>query len=703
LAVAKALAARGRHGRAAPGEMDKQAIFSGFSRHLMHGSLAARRSSGQTAAVVLKPSHSFRSITGRFGALIALAAALTSGCRFAARVNGGSGGAGGGGSGGVGAGGSGATPGSALADLVSLRVGPVMATVTITDGVAATQPFTATGTFRDGHEEDVTTRVDWTSADTRRATLSTAGLATTSTLLGGHVLVTARNGTLQASATLTVRLQLAIVDPAATPAIAATPAAPFSGPVAAARAPALVYPNDGVLLPPNLGKVEIHFRPGSASNTLYEIGFANDVTDVRVYTRCEPLADGCLYETAPAVWTALAETNRGAQAVALTVRGTDDAGTAVGASAPFQIRWARDPLQGALYYWTTTDPVGILRWNFGDAQQTSAERVVGPEAGDGQCLGCHALSRDGSKMVMTSGADDVGQLLLFDPARKTALKPFPLPGRSWFEAWNADGSAFVGVNGAGGFKDLLLFDGTTGQKTGSIPLGGAQATHPDWSQDGNRIVFTEVGSVHDDQTPGMGGISYVEQQGGAWSALRRLVPAQPGQNRYYPTVGPDNATVVFNQSTCPAGRTYDRMCDGDVDPSARLWAAVLPAAGAAGAAPALPVELAAANAPGVTDAGATDLTTTYARWSPFAFRLSEQQGLFWVSFSSSRQYGLRGPVQTGEHHGNPTGLLIWMSGVDPQQVAAGKDGSFPAFCLPFQALTTSNHIAQWTSGVPVVQ
>jgi hypothetical protein len=43
-----------------------------------------------------------------------------------------------------------------------------------------------------------------------------------------------------------------------------------------------------------------------------------------------------------------------------------------------------------------------------------------------------------------------------------------------------------------------------------------------------------------------------------------------------------------------------------------------------------------------------------------------------------------------------------MAGVDPRLVASGQDGSFPAFCLPFQALTTSNHIAQWANKVPAV-
>jgi hypothetical protein len=614
-----------------------------------------------------------------------IVAALAADCRLAGVHLGGDGGAGAGAPSGAGA--------------ASIRVDPASARLTISNGRAATQQFRAIERFADGHEEDVTDSATWSTDDARRATVSPGGLATTSTASGGGARVIARVGDNQSSAALTIVIEAAATSPLGAPPLPAAPAAVFGGPDDPARAPELVYPNDGVVLPPNLGRVEIHFRPGNPANSLYEIAFANDVTDVRVYTRCVPLADGCVYETTPDIWSSLAQTNGGGGKVSLTVRGTDDAGSAVGTSASFAVRWSRDPLRGALYYWTTTTPVGILRWNFGDDAQTSPEKIVDPQSGDGQCLGCHALSRDGAKMVMTSGADNVGQLLLFDPVKKAALQPFPLPGRSWFESWSPDGGAFVGVNGAGGFADLLLFDGVTGAQTGLISLGGAQATHPDWSPDGARILFTDVGLVHDDQTPGMGGISYVERQGGAWSGVQRLVPAQPGLNRYYPTVAPDGGTVVFNESTCPPGSNYDIQCDADVDLSARLWAVEIPGPGRP-AAP--PVELAAANAGGVADLGERDLTTTYARWSPFAFNLSETQGLYWVSFSSSRRYGLRAPTTAGNHHDNPSGVLIWMAAVDPQRLAAGQDGSFPAFCLPFQALDTSNHIAQWASGVPTV-
>jgi len=37
-----------------------------------------------------------------------------------------------------------------------------------------------------------------------------------------------------------------------------------------------------------------------------------------------------------------------------------------------------------------------------------------------------------------------------------------------------------------------------------------------------------------------------------------------------------------------------------------------------------------------------------------------------------------------------------MFALDADQVLAGQDGSYPGFFLPFQDLTTSNHMAYWT-------
>ena len=40
-----------------------------------------------------------------------------------------------------------------------------------------------------------------------------------------------------------------------------------------------------------------------------------------------------------------------------------------------------------------------------------------------------------------------------------------------------------------------------------------------------------------------------------------------------------------------------------------------------------------------------------------------------------------------------------MAAIDLDAVAAGTDGSFPAFWLPFQDVTAHNHIAQWVDSI----
>jgi hypothetical protein len=98
-----------------------------------------------------------------------------------------------------------------------------------------------------------------------------------------------------------------------------------------------------------------------------------------------------------------------------------------------------------------------------------------------------------------------------------------------------------------------------------------------------------------------------------------------------------------------------------------------------------------ANGPGVADGATTLLTNSFPKWNPFVFKATSSGGrVAWVTFSSTRKYGLRSPP------GN--GTLLWMAAVD-LDAPAGTDPSFVAFALPFQDITTSNHIAQWTTEV----
>ena len=81
-------------------------------------------------------------------------------------------GGGGGGGGGTGGGGGGSSPPAVT--LSSITVGPSTAQV----AAGLTLQFTATGTYSDGTQKDISSTVTWTSSDTTKATISASGLVT---------------------------------------------------------------------------------------------------------------------------------------------------------------------------------------------------------------------------------------------------------------------------------------------------------------------------------------------------------------------------------------------------------------------------------------------------------------------------------------------------------------------------------------------
>jgi hypothetical protein len=169
-----------------------------------------------------------------------------------------------------------------------------------------------------------------------------------------------------------------------------------------------------------------------------------------------------------------------------------------------------------------------------------------------------------------------------------------------------------------------------------------------------------------------------------------LVPSTAGSNYYYPSYSPDGSLIAFNYA--PSGPNFH-------NPLARVQVV------AAGQANPVPVDLAKLN-----DTG--NLTNSWARWSPFV-QGHKSGKIVWVTMSSTRSYGLRivndatkqncypteSPLQPFFNNTqNCTRTQLWMAAVrlDAAGVMAGVDVSYPAFWLPFQDITTNNHLAQWT-------
>ena len=596
--------------------------------------------------------------------------------------------------------------GASIVGLRSLRIEPASATVVIDEGVPGTQAFQAFGVFEGGAEREITDLVTFGVRTSRIGPFS-GEVFTSGTRFGGttRVFTMANGQTAEAMLDVVIRDTRVIPPTGGGSPIGADPGSLFTGSPEGSRAPALVYPNDGVVLPPNLGRVEVHFLRGPASNTLFEVAFENDVTDVRFYTRCERPAgvrdDGCIFEPRGEDWVALAETNRGGAELRVRVRATDDAGSGFGESGERTMRFARDDLDGTIYYWSTTRR-SILRYDFG-GDMPAAEAVLTPMQAEGGCVGCHALSRDGRRILGTVNGINRGGMLLYDLETFTALRSAPSDEIIQFGSFSPDGTQLVGVYGDNGRGDegLLFFDtrcttatmATCGQVVDEHAIDGREVSHPAWSPDGLHIAYSDVGRDSVSQRPQDCAIGVVDYDGSAWGTPRFLVPRAAGLSRINPDWAPDGASLVFTESVCPGGDMGHRDCNGDSDPTSSVYA--VPSSGGT------PVALENAGEAGTLDEGRTDLNDTFARFAPFEFVLESggefgEVRLMWISFSTTRAYGLRNPPGGNDESGG-RGTYLWMSAFLPEELAGGSDPSATAFALPFQDLDSSNHIAAWTT------
>jgi dipeptidyl aminopeptidase/acylaminoacyl peptidase len=635
-------------------------------------------------------------------------------------------------------------------NIVSMRITPLDAVLVVERGKTATLGYHAYATMQgDSTEVDITSRTIFYVPDNYLAGgFPEDGSATFSSRLpaspsdppqrGGKVTIQAQAASTDLPVTtITTTLTVKIVDtgtaaagtPAATPAIPSNPGTLFTGTDTASMAPLLIYPNDGVLLPPNMNQLEIHYMPGKSTGELYEISLLGPYSEYRYYTRCyaDPakfVKDTCAFEIDPDTARVIAESNRGAGPLKLTIRGSDEHGK-VGATATASIEFAADAVNGAITYWTATRPPRIMRFDFGSqsglapvVEQTDLPDDAGNPGKSQRCIGCHAVSRDGSRLVAGMDGAQQGYLLLINDLSRPKTDPnwLTVDGRGVGVAaanqivtasFNPDGSQFVAVswpeNTLVGPTKLAFHDGTTGVRKSVFDVG-FNVTYPDWSPDGQSIAVTRI---YQSNSYNLwfydGGISIIQRDGGTWKLPAvDLFSSGSGNNRYTPNWLPDSSLLLYSESVPPPDET-NPLINAYSNSVARVWA-IEPKAGAT------PVALARANATGVADKltladnrGATlvkriaggQLMNTFPRSAPFQNKHNGHT-LFWFTVASQRRAGVRCFV--GNESATldaSTQTLLWMFALDADAVHAGTDGSYPGFFLPFQDMLTSNHMAYW--------
>jgi hypothetical protein len=535
---------------------------------------------------------------------------------------------------------------------------------------------------------------------------------------------------------------------------------PMNAPPCSGGPPAInvVYPNDGALVPPNMNVISVQWTPFGSTFKEFEVDFENGVTDMRVVTKCAtqtvdteqpPQASGgCELLLDPNMWKFVSNQNRGGPSVVVSVRGTTDGMCATKSASQVNLAFAQDDMLGAIYYWKSTvsaNGTGGQIWvkSFGDS---NPEQLVNTNTGT--CNGCHALSRDGIRMVINSDDDDSDdeygdvRASLIDMTTETVVgggggRGNMNPG---FASFYPDHTSFIMSNGLGASNAptnrFLLFDGVAGGMQPTVTLGSSTnvPTMPDWSPDGKSVVFVMPGAVANwDGVGGFGGRNDDDHIFGGSLFLLPYTGSQAfgtptallmsgGENNYYPGYSPDGQLVVFDRvplnsslgavTACTTSPNPACPNDSFSNPAARIML-MKPTAGAP------VVDLERAN--GSPASGPVPVSNSWPKWSPF---LQSYGGgkLLWVAFSSTRDYGLRVrnhqtgmyqcyPADSYENPGTPHHQAfapscqqpqLWMAAVDVTQAEVNaQDPSKVGFWLPFQDITTHNHTPQWTQKVAV--
>lgn len=577
--------------------------------------------------------------------------------------------------------------------------------LTISGGVPATATWRALFTYADtGEEVDVSDICAWSlvGREGQQTTLGSVdrGRFTSTALSAGVGTVRAEFMGQRAEAGLSIKLiatRLSTDDDASAP--PADAATRFSGVATASKAPRLLYPPDGAILPTGLGGLMVQWAPQGSTN-LHEVRLQAALLDLSIYTSSPQRLS--LREADMALLTDAALYGP----VTITVRGGNSSGDgSYGTSSAFTLRAASLPT-GATYYFSTATPAqGVWRHNwsapFGSA--AAAYATAQTAATGSRCVGCHAVSADGNTFIGSYDMSALGSGTFVD-AKLGQVRPVAGSLRWYSSSLSGDG-AFAVLSGSGALSQLQSQSGSTAALSSGVVAGVTIPVMPTLTPDGKRLLFVrgrQVAGQSEAHVYG-GSIVLMTEQNGTLSGPTDIVAAAGNDNNYYPTLSPDGQWVLFNRTsnaTATLADSYDNL-------TAALWTVPLDKSRAA-------LRLGQANdgfiAQIPTNAAVfTNTSNSFPSFLPFPAQI-DGRTIYFFTFASRRNYGgeiirvgssprtnattVRGKVTPGQDTTLTSwNQQLWIAAFDPQRAAQGLDPSSAALWLPFQVPTSSNHMA----------
>lgn len=546
----------------------------------------------------------------------------------------------------------------------SLRIEPINVEKTAAYGATLSVPFHAYATYAGSTgEKEVQATFDF--SDPAVASFDGETLVVTGKR-GGKGTVTVRAGAATVTTTFALNMASLSAEDGLSPDLAAKVLGVMGQP---GLAPTWAYPEQGAVLPPNLRDVAFRWTaPPAADAALFEVVGKGGA--VRVLTK---KGEVILDEASVAALGDMV----GAGVVKATVYAFSSADpTQVGVATRTFTR-SKAPLAGAMYYWASkgdyaptvpgedqTSPRGYFRFDFSSATPAkTAELFLGFNRAGNQCVGCHAITRDGSVFSTSFEFDThwaTAQVSSKEnPIGYTRGGPADAASLGNFTAFTPDGAFLLATDGA----RLRAFDMKAASAVQVASFTTTKpATHIAISpKDGKTVLYVEDLVGTNDTHVMRGRIMQITWDGVAkgFSAPKTLLEDQAG-SVYYPAISPDGEWVLYNRAT--TGDSYSNA-------GAEIWAMRLDGSIKS-------VKLAAANK-------GPNLSNSWPRWAPFASDDGDGHLRYYFTFSSVRGYGaLAGAPQ------------LWLSTFDPSRAAA--DPSTPAVWLPMQLPALHNHAAQWT-------
>ncbi|CAN5368842.1 hypothetical protein BH11MYX1_BH11MYX1_24050 [soil metagenome] len=542
-----------------------------------------------------------------------------------------------------------------LGDLTRIQITPKTADLLIADlsQPPIVQAFHAVGIFSDGARRDITEQLRWNVDNGVPGGFLTPGLFTTTNAASGHVQVIAQGDTVWATAEVTVRLDATIIDGAFPP--SDPDLFDNTKPVLAGdptRSPTLLYPSTNTIFPQTLPNTVFQLARG-ALNDAFRLTFETDLLHVVVLTGADRWETGAFQNV-------IAQANIGQQVtVTIDAASSADPGT-IYQGSPIAFSFAKDAPDGPLYYWSAATS-GIMRSAIG----VSSAGKLYPGTGDDTCVGCHTVSRDGTKMAMGYGSEGAAALQTVDvPTLASTISHATLHPMGW-ATYSPDGALLLIANDG----VLVLRDAVSGapvnSATGKVTLPtGKFATHPEWSPDGAyvAIAYTSTQPTNLDVKAASIARLPFDQATQTFGAPQLVVPATATDNFYFPKYSPDGRVLAFVRAT---------------ETSKGAMSAELGLVAANGGV----ISLLANASHLVASSSIASTATQMPSWAPFSGDYA------WLAFASKRPYGV--VVPSGGRS------QIWVSAIDLASYQPGLDPSAAGFYLPAQDPTVVNNSPIW--------